>query len=97
MRTQLEHLIYLARRLEITLQLIPYGAGAHTAMAGEFSIFSFAEDPDVVSVEVVTGTLYLDRNSDLDRATLCFDHLRPTAHTAVDSVVLIADVARRYG
>jgi hypothetical protein len=97
MRAQLDHLTELAHRPELTLQVIPFAAGAHTAMASEFSIFSFEEDPDVVCVEAVTGTLYLDRNSDINRATLCFDHLRPTAHTAVDSVKLIVELARRYG
>lgn len=47
-------------------------------------------------VETVTGTLYLDREADIARAALCFDHLRSTAHTAVDSVKLINQVARRY-
>jgi transcriptional regulator with XRE-family HTH domain len=96
MRDQLEHLAEVAHRPEITLQVIPFGAGGHVAMAGEFSIFSFADDPDVLSVEAVTGTLYLDRCEDINRAILCFDHLRATAHTAVNSVKLINEVARKY-
>lgn len=96
MREQVEHLIEVARRPEVTLQVIPFGAGAHVAMAGEFSIFSFPEGPDVVHVEAVTGTLYLDRMSDLARASVCFDHLRTKALTAIGTVELLADVVRRY-
>jgi transcriptional regulator with XRE-family HTH domain len=94
---QLMHLAQIARRPEITLQVIPYVAGGHVAMAGAFSIFSFENDPDMLYVETVTGTLYLDRAADISRATLCFDHLRSTAHTAVDSAKLITEVARKYG
>jgi transcriptional regulator with XRE-family HTH domain len=96
MKAQLDHLAKVARRPEITLQIIPYDAGGHVAMAGEFSIFSFPDDPDMLYVETVTGTLYLDREADIRRAALCFDHLRSTAHTAVDSVKLINAVSRRY-
>jgi transcriptional regulator with XRE-family HTH domain len=96
-RAQLQHLNRIARRPEITLQVIPFAAGGHVAMAGAFSVFSFGNDPDIVSVEAVTGTLYLDREADISAATLRFDHLRSTAHTAVDSVKLINEVARKYG
>lgn len=96
MRRQLEHLADMARQPEITVQVIPFSAGGHVAMAGEFSIFSFPDDPDILSVEAVTGTLYLDRQADIERAVLCFDHLRTTAHTAVDSVELINEAARKY-
>jgi transcriptional regulator with XRE-family HTH domain len=96
MRAQLEHLAHVARRPEVTIQVIPFAAGGHVAMAGAFSVFSFNGDPDVVSVEAVTGTLYLDRKADISAAALRFDHLRSTAHTAVDSVKLINDVARKY-
>jgi transcriptional regulator with XRE-family HTH domain len=97
MRGQLSHLAGLARQANITIQVIPFTAGAHVAMAGAFTIFSFSDDPDVLSVEAVTGTLYLDRKADIGRATLCFDHLRTTAHTAVNSVDLINEVAQKYG
>lgn len=97
MRAQLEHLGRVAHRPEITIQVIPFDAGGHVAMSGAFSIFSFDDDPDVVSVEAVTGTLYLDRNADISAAAVRFDHLRSTAHTAIDSVKLIHEVARKYG
>jgi transcriptional regulator with XRE-family HTH domain len=96
MRRQLQHLAAIARRPEITLQVVPYSAGGHVAMTGEFSIFSFPDDPDVLALEAITGTLYLDRRNDIGRATLCFDHLRSTAHTAVDSVALINEIAQSY-
>jgi transcriptional regulator with XRE-family HTH domain len=96
MRAQLEYLDHIARSSEITIQVIPFAAGGHVAMAGAFSVFSFSGDPDVVSVATVSGTLYLDRKADISAAALRFDHLRSTAHTAVDSVKLINEVARKY-
>lgn len=38
MRGRLQHLSQIARRPEITLRVIPYGVGAHVAMAGAVSI-----------------------------------------------------------
>jgi hypothetical protein len=96
MRGQLQHLARVARRSEITLQVIPYDVGAHVGMAGAFSVFSFPDDPDMLYVETVTGTLYLDREADINAATLYFDHLRAKAHTAINSVKLINEVSRSY-
>lgn len=98
MASQLHHLADCARHPKITIQVIPFSAGAHAAMAGAFSIFSFMErdDPEVAYVETVTGTLYLDRNTDLRAATICFDHLRAAALTASGSLELIMATARDY-
>lgn len=98
MAEQLAFLIEAARRPEITIQVIPFGAGAHAAMAGAFSIFAFPEPdaPAVAYVEAVTGTLYLDREADVRAATLAFDHLRASASSAAESLELVKTVAGRY-
>lgn len=97
MRGQLRHLSQIARRPEITLQVIPYGVGAHVAMAGAFSIFSFSDGPDMLYVETIIGTLYLDREVDIAASALHFDHLRAKAHTAINSYKLINEISRSYG
>jgi hypothetical protein len=51
------------------LQVLPYGAGAHPAMVGAFSILRFPieELPDVVYLEHLTNALYLDKPQDVDQ------------------------------
>jgi hypothetical protein len=69
MRAQLERLIEAAELPNITLQVLPFVAGAHPAMVGAFSILRFAdrELPDVVYLEHLTNAAYLDRSDDVDR------------------------------
>jgi hypothetical protein len=68
-RSQLEHLIELTRDPKITLQVTPFGLGAHAAEAGAFTIMRFPEEdlPDVVYLEQLTSAIYLDKREDVDR------------------------------
>ena len=69
MRTQLERLIDATRLPTVTLQILPFGAGAHPAMVGAFSVLRFADQelPDVVYLEHLTNAVYLDKREDLDQ------------------------------
>jgi hypothetical protein len=60
MRAQLRHLIELAQRPNITIQVIPFNSGGHPAAGGPFSLLSFAEHdlPDVLYLEQLTGAQY---------------------------------------
>jgi hypothetical protein len=68
-RAQLERLIEAAELPNVTLQVLPFGAGAHPAMVGAFSVLRFDDQelPDVVYVEHLTNALYLDRREDVDQ------------------------------
>src|SRR6266566_1202594 len=44
MRAQIERLIEASRLPSVVLQILPFGAGAHPAMGGAFSILRFADD-----------------------------------------------------
>ena len=67
MRVQLERLIDATKLPNVTLQVLPFDAGAHPAMVGAFSILRFADDdlPDVVYLEHLTGAMYLDKREDV--------------------------------
>jgi hypothetical protein len=86
MRTQLERLIEATRLPNVTLQVLRFGAGAHPAMVGAFSILRFAAQdlPDVVYLEHLTGAIYLDKRDDVRRylhvmETLCVRSAPPDA------------------
>jgi transcriptional regulator with XRE-family HTH domain len=68
MRKQLEHLITMCDHPNITLQILPFTAGAHRAMGGPFTILRYTEPDlrDVVYIEQLTSALYLDRPTDVD-------------------------------
>lgn len=68
MRSQLEQLIAVAKQPNVTLQVIPFRFGGHAATGGAFSILRFPDQslPDVVYVEQLTSSLYLDKREDID-------------------------------
>lgn len=81
MREQLEHLIRLAERPNVTLQLIPFSAGAHDGAGGAFTVLRFAEPdvPDVVYFEQLAGAQYLDKRTDTDHYLDVVNRLSATA------------------
>lgn len=95
MQEQLERLIEAATLPNLTLQIIPYSAGAHAAMDGSFSLLGFPEpnDPQIVYIEYHTGALYLERHPEVERYRLMFDHLRASALPVEASRSLMARVA----
>ena len=76
LRDQLRYLLSLSNRRNLTLQIIPYGAGGHAAPGG-FSILRFTEKdlPDVVYLEHLTSALYFDKKADVDRYMLAMERL----------------------
>ena len=69
MRRQLERLIDATKLPNVTLQVLPFGAGAHPAMVGSFSVLRFPDDelPDVVYLEHLTSALYLNKPEEVDQ------------------------------
>jgi transcriptional regulator with XRE-family HTH domain len=68
MRAQLRQLIEMCEQEAVTLQVLPFTAGAHRALGGAFTILRFTEPDlrDVVYIEQLTGALYLDKPNDVD-------------------------------
>ncbi len=96
MHAQLERLIEASSLPNVTLQIVPFSAGAHPAMDGAFILFSFREptDPNIVYTEYHTGALYLEKPADVTRYRLMFDHLRAAALSADASRDTMARVAQ---
>jgi transcriptional regulator with XRE-family HTH domain len=98
MRAQLDRLIEMGRLGKVTIQVIPYAAGAHQAMDSTFRILEFGSSqvPDVVYVEGLVGYLYLDRPADVRRYEEAFESLSKVALTPKESVDLIAQIGVTY-
>jgi hypothetical protein len=67
-RAQLEHLIDMCDHPAVTLQVLPFSAGAHRAFGGPFTILRYAEPDlrDVVYIEQLTSALYLDKPAEVN-------------------------------
>ncbi|MDG9719774.1 helix-turn-helix transcriptional regulator [Streptomyces sp. DH24] len=98
MREQLEHLKALAAEPHITVQVLPYTAGAHPGLAGLFSILRFADSSaaPVVYLERFTSDLCLEKPSDVRHYSVLHDHLQAQALSPGSSRDFITDVAKTY-
>lgn len=98
MRDQLQRIGQSAQLPNITVQVIPYEAGAHPAMESIFSILSFGQAlvSDIVYVEGLVGNVYLERPADIERYHEVFAHLSTIALTPSDSISLLTGIATSY-
>ena len=97
MREQLNALPAAARAPHVTVQVIPYAAGAHAGMQGSFVLMDFSNpaDPALIYIDSMAGDLFLEAEADVRRYTLVFDNLRAVALSPDDSTNLITTLAER--
>jgi transcriptional regulator with XRE-family HTH domain len=79
MRGQCEHLLEMARRPEVTIQVIENGEGICCAFGRAFVLLSFDHQSDLVYFEEVGSAKYIRKTEEVDRYSLAFDHLRASA------------------
>ncbi|MFE2386214.1 helix-turn-helix domain-containing protein [Streptomyces sp. SCPE 10] len=94
MARQLERLMEAALLPQVRLQVLPFGAGAHVGLTGPFVIFSFpsTSDLDVVVLDQLTSSLYLERKEDLRAYSEAFQTLQEHALSPHDSLAYIAGI-----
>jgi transcriptional regulator with XRE-family HTH domain len=87
MRAQLSRLLELTELPQVTLQVMPFDRGGHSAAGGSFAILRFAEPelPDIVYIEQLTGALYLDRPEETDHYREVMNSLSAEAETPAES------------
>lgn len=91
---QLDHLLRLAERDNVTIRILPYSAGAHAAMYGAFTRLEFPipRDPGVVYLEDLSGGRYRDDTEDINRYAQVGDQLlelalpEETSLSVIDSI-----------
>ncbi|WNE97906.1 helix-turn-helix transcriptional regulator [Streptomyces luomodiensis] len=93
MREQLDHLLRANESPDITLQVLPFAKGAHSAAMGSFVILGGAEPSlDVVYVDIHVGSLFMEKDEELERYRVAFDYLRAQALDMASSSALIERV-----
>ncbi|MEV7990835.1 helix-turn-helix transcriptional regulator [Streptomyces sp. NPDC086077] len=94
MARQLERLMEAARLPQVRLQVLPFAAGAHIGITGPFVIFSFSStsDLDVVVLDHLTSSLYLERKEDVEAYTEAFNALQFHALSPEESLDYIAGI-----
>ncbi|MEV7808631.1 helix-turn-helix transcriptional regulator [Microbispora sp. NPDC088329] len=97
MRRQLESLIDVGDRPNVTVQVVPLTAGLHVGLDGAFSVLSFGEgDPDVGYTGCPGGDVYVEAADQVRGLTLTFEHLAEMALPPDESAALIAAARRDH-
>lgn len=91
---QLQHLLNEAKRPNVELQVIPFGAGLLNGLGGMFSILSFPEGllPDVAYQEYAIGGHLIDDSTAVSQLSTLHDELRGQALGDDESLAMIAEL-----
>lgn len=94
MREQIEHLLRMSEKPNVTVQIMPFDRGGHAAAGGPFSILRFPdrELPDVVYMEQLTSALYLDKQIESEHYMSVMDRLSVQANSPRESRKFLADL-----
>jgi transcriptional regulator with XRE-family HTH domain len=96
MAEQLQRLVDAASLPNITLQVLPFFAGVHAGLDGEFTILQYSDpaDPDVVYVETAAGQRFDESGEATRRYSLIFNDLRSAALNRAESIRAVTDAIR---
>jgi transcriptional regulator with XRE-family HTH domain len=95
MAGQLAELAKASTQPGVTFQVLPFAAGAHAGLEGDFVILVFPdpEDPPVAYAEGLFGDLYLESGEELDRYSLVWTHVLDKALSPAESTTMISELA----
>lgn len=67
MREQIERLLEVSELEHVSVDVVPFTAGAHIGACAPFTYFRFEERelPDIVYSEILSASVYLDQRSDV--------------------------------
>jgi transcriptional regulator with XRE-family HTH domain len=91
---QLSALTDLAARPEVTIQVLPFTAGANAGMDGKFTMLGFPDDPPVAYVEGLMGDIYLEAADETDRFHAAWARLVSQALAPGETLQKIRDLAK---
>jgi transcriptional regulator with XRE-family HTH domain len=95
MREQFQHVITMAKRPNITIQILPFSAGAHPGMKTGYVLLRFPEgydDVDCVYLENSNGGVWQERSDHVVRYTEIFTRQRSLALSPQSSLALLASL-----
>ncbi|MFF1417565.1 helix-turn-helix domain-containing protein [Streptomyces sp. NPDC058280] len=94
MKDQLQKLLDLSELPHVSIQVLPLSTEPHPGMVGSFSVIGFPEtaDLDVVLVEGLTSSLYVEDPVEVQRYGAAFERLQAGALPFSESADLIANL-----
>jgi transcriptional regulator with XRE-family HTH domain len=97
MREQIERLLEVSELEHVSVDVVPFTAGAHVGACAPFTYFRFEEPelPDIVYTEVLSGAMYLDQRADVSAHLEAHNRMSLLASDA-DSKALLNRMRKEY-
>ncbi|WP_413116274.1 helix-turn-helix domain-containing protein [Streptomyces sp. CY1] len=97
MTAQLDHLLQRSQEPNISIQILPFSAGAYSAALNSFVVYG-GPDPslDVIFIENPVGSLFLEEPSAREEYASAISFLRQEALDTASSAELIAEVSKTH-
>ncbi|MDX6744594.1 helix-turn-helix transcriptional regulator [Actinocorallia sp. A-T 12471] len=96
MREQAAYILACMDYPTVTVQVLPFAAGAHPALASSFVVLGFREPiaAEVVYIESLASSLFLEEQDIIEQHTSAFEHLRAVASSPAATADFLATLAR---
>ena len=96
MREQLSKILEMAATSNVTMQIVPFEAGAQPGMDNTFMLLEFdsSTQSPVVFVENLAGNLYLERDAEIQRYREVLEHVRACALSPANSIKYVEEVRK---
>ncbi|WP_181143712.1 helix-turn-helix domain-containing protein [Streptomyces cinnamoneus] len=94
MRRQLEHLLTMARRPNVTIRIIPREAEVAASATPPFTLFDFHSDPSMRQADLAGGMAFTEDVKTVRYARRLYEYLAGFAATPEDSMQLIENVIK---
>lgn len=98
MREQLSKVLEVAATPNVTMQIVPFEAGAQPGLDNTFTLLEFdsSVQSPVVFLENLAGNLYLERNADIERYEEVLEHLRACALSPANSAKFVEEIRKAF-
>lgn len=98
MAEQLDHLLEMAERPNVSIRVLPFERGVNACLFGPYRILAFpwASVPGVVFIEYRDGAMYIEDEPTVEGHRLAFGHLAEISLSPDESLVKIREFAKEY-
>lgn len=97
MRAQVQRIAEAAALPNVTVQVLPFTAGAHPGMFGAFTALRFPEEPmNTVYLESYGAALYVEVPADVTRYAETFERVSRLALDAKETTRLLDKIAKEH-
>ncbi len=96
MAEQLNYLLEAAQRPNITIRIMPSLIGWHPGLAGAFTLYHFADSPEILYFEHYSSGVFLSESHDIDMHHRALDIMRDKALSEAESANLIVEIAKKW-